>query len=128
MYAPPPQQTVWNWIWQKWIYGLWEYIADTTGKKTSITLASGATTFARTSTFMVVTGDAGANTIGTITSGQEAQELTLLFVDGLVTVTDTAGHTADTVDLSASFTSADDAILKLIYDGTSWYEVSRSVN
>lgn len=33
-----------------------------------------------------------------------------------------------TVDLSAAFTSADDTVLQIIYDGTSWYEVSRSVN
>ena len=96
--------------------------------KTTKTLAASATTFEVTSDFMVITGDSGANTIGTITGGIEGQELRLLFVDNKVTITDTDAHTADTIDLSASFTSADDTVLKLLYDGTSWYEVSRSVN
>ena len=124
--SPPPQIEEWGWIWKKWIYDLWNFV--TTGQKESLTLAAAATTFTRTAPFMVITGDAGANTIATITGGIEGLELTLLFEDALVTITDTAGHTADTVDLSAAFTSADDTILKLVYDGTSWYEVSRSVN
>lgn len=92
------------------------------------TLGAGVTTFAVTGDVMVITGDAGANTIATITGGGTGQELTLIFVDGNVTITDTDAHTANTVDLSAAFTSADDTVLKLIFDGTSWYEVSRSVN
>jgi len=94
----------------------------------SLTLGAAATTFAVDGDFMIITGDGGGNTIATITGGYPGQELTLLFVDALVTITDTAAHTADTVDLSAAFTSADDTILKLVYDGTSWYETSRSVN
>lgn len=96
--------------------------------KTSTTLGVAATTFAATTSFVVLTGDAGTNTISTITGGVEGQTLTILFVDALVTITDTDAHTADTVDLSAAFTSADDTTLTLIYDGTSWYETSRSVN
>ena len=40
-------------------------------------------------------------------------------------------HTADTIDLAGTatnLTSADDTTLELIHDGTSWYEISRSVN
>lgn len=92
------------------------------------TLGAAATTFAVTGEVMVITGDAGDNTIATITGGLTGQELTLIFVDAHVTITDTDAHTANTVDLSAAFTSADDTVLKLIFDGTSWYEVSRSVN
>jgi hypothetical protein len=92
------------------------------------TLGAAATTFAVTGEVMVVTGDVGTNTVATITGGLTGQELTLIFVDGLVTITDTDAHGANTVDLSAAFTSADDTVLKLIFDGTSWYEVSRSVN
>lgn len=77
---------------------------------------------------MIITGDAGANTIATITGGIDGQFLCLLFVDALVTITDDNSHAADSVDLSAAFTSADDTVLLLKYDGTSWYEVSRSVN
>jgi len=95
---------------------------------TAETLGAGVTTFAVTGEVMVITGDGGANTIATITGGLIGQELTLIFVDALVTITDTDAHTANTVDLSAAFTSADDTVLKLIFDGTSWYEISRSIN
>jgi hypothetical protein len=77
---------------------------------------------------MTVTGDAGGNTIATITGGISGQELILIFVDALVTITDDNTHAANSVDLSAAFTSADDVVLKLVFDGTSWYEVSRSIN
>lgn len=94
----------------------------------AVTLGAAATTFAITDTFMTITGDAGANTLATITGAGAGQILTLLFVDALVTVTDDNTHAADSIDLSAAFTSADDTTLQLIYNGTSWYEVSRSVN
>lgn len=98
--------------------------------KAEITLGAAATTFAASGSFAVITGDAGTNTIATITSSadNEGQILRLLFVDGLVTITDDNSHAANSVDLSAAFTSADDTVLTLIHDGTSWYEVSRSVN
>jgi hypothetical protein len=92
------------------------------------TLGVGITTVAITKDFVTLTGDGGSNTISTITGGVTGQTLTMLFVDGLVTITDTDAHGANTVDLSAGFTSADDTILTLIFDGTSWYEISRSVN
>jgi len=95
---------------------------------TASTLAAAATAIAVTGEAMVITGDAGTNTVATITGGATGQTLILLFVDGLVTITDTDAHTANTVDLSAAFTSADDTTLTLLFDGTSWYELSRSVN
>jgi hypothetical protein len=98
------------------------------GKKGSQTLGAGVTTFAVSSDLAVITGDAGANTIATITGGVEGQVLKLLFVDALVTISDDNTHAADTCDLSAAFTSADDKTLTLIYDGTSWYELCRSTN
>ena len=94
----------------------------------AVTLGVGVTTFNIEGNLVTVTGDGGANTIATITGGYAGKEITLLFVDALVTITDTDAHTANTVDLSAAFTSADDTILKLIHNGVSWYEVSRSVN
>ena len=96
--------------------------------KGAITLGAGATAIAATKGFHVVTGDGGGNTIATITGGADGMILRLLFVDALVVITDTDAHTANTVDLSAAFTSADDTVLTLIFDGTSWYECSRSVN
>jgi hypothetical protein len=92
------------------------------------TLGVGATTFAVTSDIVTVAGDGGGNTIATITGGVSGQILTILFSDALITITDDNTHAANSVDLSAAFTSADDTMLTLMYDGNSWYEVSRSVN
>lgn len=103
-------------------------LGTATAPNVPLTLAAAATTFVKTSRMMTITGDGGANTLATITGGVSGEELTLIFVDALVTITDDDSHTADTVDLSAAFTSADDTVLKLGYDGVSWYEVSRSVN
>jgi len=93
------------------------------------TLAAAATVIAVTSNFATITGDGGANTIATITGGRVGMLLNLLFVDALVTITDDNTHATDSVDLNAAFTSADDTVLQLIHNGTSWYEAgSRSVN
>ena len=94
----------------------------------AITLAAAVTTFAQTSNTMKLTGDAGANTITTITGGISGQLLTLIFVDALITITDTAAATANTVDLSAAFTSSANDTLTLVYDGNKWFEVARSIN
>ncbi|GAH14832.1 unnamed protein product, partial [marine sediment metagenome] len=99
-----------------------------TRTRTDITLGVGVTTFAVVGEYMQITGDGGANTIATITGGATGQMFLLVFVDGFVTITDDNTHVANSIDLSAAFTSADDTILILIFDGTSWYEVSRSVN
>lgn len=98
------------------------------GVRETVTLGVSDTTFAIASESIEVTGDGGANTIATITGGLEGQFLALQFVDALVTVTDTAASTADTVNLSASFTSTANDILFLFFDGNKWFEVSRSVN
>lgn len=95
------------------------------------TLAAAATTFVATSNVMTITGDGGTNTVATITGANSGTLLTLIFVDGNITITDTDGHTANTVDLNGTatdFTSADDTVLQLVFDSVSWYEVSRSVN
>jgi len=94
----------------------------------AVTVAAAATTFAVDSNLVTLTGDAGGNTVATITGGVSGQLLTLIFVDALVTITDNNTHAANSIDLSAAFTSADDTTLQLVFDGTSWYEISRSVN
>lgn len=94
----------------------------------SATLGVAATTFAVTSTGISLTGDGGGNTIATITGYSAGGELTIIFTDGNVTITDDNSHAANSVDLSAAFTGSDDTTLKLRYDGTSWYEISRSTN
>jgi len=95
---------------------------------TAVTLAAAATTFAVISSVVRVTGDIGGNTISTITGGTSGTILVLFFVDSLVTITDTGPATANTVNLSAAFTSAAGTTLTLFSDGNKWYEVSRSVN
>lgn len=95
---------------------------------TTTILGAGVTTFVVVGEIMKITGDALANVIATITGGVTGQILMLVFVDALVTITDDNTHAANTIDLSAAFVSADDAILTLMFDGTSWYEISRSVN
>ena len=95
---------------------------------TSSTLAAAATAIAVTANVMTITGDAGANTVATITGGLSGQILTLIFVDSLITITDDATATANTVNLSAAFTSTSNDTLTLVFNGTSWREVARSVN
>ena len=96
--------------------------------QSSTTLGVAATTFAVTSTGVTLTGDGGGNTVATITGYSQGGELTLIFTDGNVTITDDNTHAANSVDLSAAFTGADDTVLYLRYDGTSWYEINRSTN
>ena len=95
---------------------------------TAVTIAAAATTFAITSNVVTVTGDALANIVATITGGVSGQLLTLIFVDALVTITDDATGTADTVNLSGAFVSTANDTLTLVYNGTSWREVARSLN
>lgn len=96
------------------------------------TLSPGATTFAVTiSRVMIITGDGGGNTIGTITGGTSGQMLVLIFVDANVTITDTEAATADTINLAGTatnFTSAANKTLTLIHNGTKWLETARSAN
>ena len=99
-----------------------------TRTRTATTLGLGAVTFAAVGEYMRITGDGAANTVATITSGVAGQMLILEFVDALVTITDDATGNAGTVNLSAAFTSSAEDTMMLISDGTSWRELSRSVN
>jgi hypothetical protein len=92
-----------------------------------LTMGASATTFAVNGLYMEITGNVG-NTVATITGGVKGMLLTLKFTDALVTITDTAAATVDTVNLSAAFTSAANTVLQLVHDGNKWFEVSRSVN
>ena len=95
----------------------------------AVTLGAAAATFAADSNLVSLTGDAGGNSLTTITGGVAGQILVILFVDALVTIVDDNTHGANTIDIvGANTTFADDATLTLIFDGTSWYELTRSVN
>ena len=93
----------------------------------ALTILSGAVTFAVAGEVMLITGAAGV-TIATITGGYNGQQLTLIFTDANITITDTAAATLDTVNLSAAFTSTANDVLVLINDGVKWIEMSRSLN
>jgi hypothetical protein len=93
----------------------------------SVVLASGATSFVVSSNVMVVSASALV-TIATITEGYEGQILTLIFLDGNVTITDDPAGTVNTVNLSAAFTSTANDVMQLVFQNRSWREVSRSTN
>lgn len=94
----------------------------------ALTIPAGATSFdIANSDAMKLTG-AAAVTIATIVGGYDGQKLTLIFTDGNITITDDATANRNTVNLSAAFTSTANDVLQLIYDGVSWFEVSRSTN
>lgn len=93
------------------------------------TLSFGATTFLYKSGVMTITGDGAGNTLSTITvPNTSVQTLTLIFADSNITITDDATGSANTINLSSSFTSTANDVLVLVYNGTSWREVSRSIN
>lgn len=66
---------------------------------------------------------AGATTITTFTGGTSGQVVTIVFTNANATLSD-----AGTLKLNGGFTSTADDVMTLVYDGTNWYEVSRSVN
>jgi hypothetical protein len=93
----------------------------------AITLGASATTLAINRNVVKLTGN-GTNVLATITGGISGQILTIIFVDALVSITDTGTGAANTVNLSAAFTSTANDTITLVSDGTSWFEIDRSVN
>jgi len=65
------------------------FVGKVSNTKIDTTLAAAVTTLAVTNNFVNLTGDGGGNTLATITGGVSGMKLTLLFVDALVTITDT---------------------------------------
>jgi len=87
-------------------------------RKDQLTIQAGATSFNITSNYMVLTAGAGV-TIATLVGGYEGQIITLEFKDV---------NALNTVNLSGAFTSSAEDTMQLIYNGTSWREICRSVN
>lgn len=96
------------------------------------TLADGATTIAVTTSYIRITGDVGGNeVINTITGGVDGQRLVIQWIDGLWDLDDVDAGTANTCDLvgtNTDFVGTSNDTLELIFDGTNWHEVGRSVN
>ena len=68
------------------------------------------------------TANTSATTITNLLDGYSGQEITLIFGDSLTTV-----QSNSNIKLSASFTSTPNDTLKLVFDGTLWRELSRTV-
>lgn len=69
------------------------------------------------------TNNASATTITSFDDGREGQRIVLIFQDANTTVAETGN-----IKLSAAFTSTADDTMELIFDGTNWFELTRSVN
>ena len=87
-----------------------------------VTWASGDTTPSVLGGKAFKTANAGATTITFFDDGIEGQEITIVFGDANTTLTD-GGNLA----LAGGFTSTTNDVMHLIYDGTVWCEISRSI-
>lgn len=85
------------------------------------------TSFDVGSDYMVMTADSTTN-IARIGGGREGQILTLQFGDSDIVLVDNDTADPNAINLSAAFTSSPNDMMQLHYDGTSWREVSRSIN
>ncbi len=83
------------------------------------------TEFTMTSNIMQISATAGAVSIATI-AGAPANGclLTLIFTDANVTLSDNNTGASNTLDLGGDISSADDKVVQLVHDGTSWFRVS----
>jgi hypothetical protein len=90
-----------------------------------VTLVSGSQTMniAGYNNF-VITGDASGSTISNFTNPYQGKTITLRFQDSNVTITRANAYLSGGVN----FTSSQYDVLVLQYIGSSWFEVSRSVN
>lgn len=69
------------------------------------------------------TANTSVTTITGFDNGTAGQEITIIFTDANTSVSDSGS-----IKLSGSFSSTANATLKLIFDGTNWFELSRSFN
>ena len=69
------------------------------------------------------TANTGATTITTFDDGAGGQRITIVFTDANTTLTD-----GGNLKLAGAFTSTGDDTMELIFDGTNYYELGRSVN
>ncbi len=73
----------------------------------------------------------GAETLATIAGAPPGAIYTFNHFDTDCTITDDEDNSADSIDLNGAATDlvgADDLVLSLLYNGTSWNEVTRSQN
>lgn len=105
--------------------GQW-YVTGLTGNwsgTTFIPFANGDTTPSVAYMLPFETNNTAPTTITNFDEGVVGQEITITFNDNNTTIND-GGSFA----LNGNFTSTANDVLKLLYDGTVWREISRSVN
>ncbi len=76
---------------------------------------------------MVMT-NTGATTVTAFDDAAVGQRLLLIFTDGNTTIQDASIGGVIQLNGGANFTGSANDTLELVWDGTNWYEVSRSVN
>lgn len=72
---------------------------------------------------VIKVGQSGGVTITNLTGGSTGQIVTLIFTDSNSTIADSGNF-----KLTGAFSSTADDTLTLVFDGTSWYEISRAAN
>lgn len=98
------------------------------GGMLTMTLDGGTALTPLTNNFILLC--TGAETLATITGAPPGAIYTFAHFDSDCTITDDSDNSADSIDLvgAADLVGIDDMILSIMYDGTSWNEVSRSQN
>jgi hypothetical protein len=92
--------------------------------------SAGDLTLGNDGNVFTITGTTTINAI-TTTNWQAGSEIILIFSDNVTVSNNTAGGANTAVLLlagGANFSATANDVLKLVYNGTSWFEVSRSVN
>lgn len=89
------------------------------------TMSDNATTLDVSNVASVSVGNTVATTITSITGGSSGQKVTLVFTNGQTTIQNNANIK---LQGGVDFVAPQYSTLELIYMGTTWYQVSRSVN
>lgn len=95
------------------------------------TLGGSVTSVAVTAPIMGITDDGDGNVLATITGANAGAILRIICVSGAITLTDDDGGTANTPNVAGTATDyvmGPTDTVTLVNDGTSWYEMARSVN
>lgn len=96
------------------------FILDKAQGRRNVAAASTITLESYTDTWNIT----GTGTVDTITAGWDGREVTLRFDGAGVTLSDGTGNLV----LAGNLVGTSNDVIKLISDGTNWYEISRSVN
>lgn len=70
----------------------------------------------------------GSDSLAKLIEAADGQKLMIIFDENIEVIDDNA-HTSNSIDIQGGDTTfTEDSVLELVYDGTSWFEVSRAVN